>query len=300
LSSIPLRRPHLALARGDGAARGVHLALHALHLRLGLHQPALQRGGALVGDGDELLGASAFGGAARSRSHRVFERLAELHARLDVLAGHLAERVRARDDVVELLLARLVLALERRVLLDVLALPEPELGDDVFELASLRRRRAELLVARLVLLDELHVQQRVLLKHFAVLALHHLHLGRPSLELLGLLGRADLQRAVRIRSLHQVIHELRVGGGGVRDGAHRRANAGHAREDRGTRSRGSATTARAFAVARPLVRVRSLGPKFKSRLGWPLPFFGAIRGSRAGGVRTFSARGADLVSSSPS
>ena len=38
-----------------------------------------------------------------------------------------------------------------------------------------------------------------------------------------------------------------------------------------------------------------------SNLSWGGPcHFSAIRGSRAGGVRTFSARGADLVSSSPS
>ena len=117
----------------------------------------------------------------------------------------------------------------------LLALPKVQLGDDVLELARLRRRRAELLVARLVLLDELHVQQRVLLEHLAVLALHHLHLGRPSLELLGLLGRADLQRAVRRRSLHQIIHQLRVGGG-VRHGARERADA----EEGAERGRGGA------------------------------------------------------------
>ena len=204
---------HLSLARLDGTLRGVHLGLHALHLRLSLDESALERRGAFVGDGDELLGARLHPRGAGAAGDSLLERLGELHARLDVLARDFAEGVTAGDDVVELLLDALVVLLELQVALDLLLLPEVQLGDLILEFSLLGGGGAESLVARLVLLDELHVQQAVLLQRLAVLALHDLHLGLPSLDLLALLRHANLQRTVAVRGVHEVIHELRPGGG---------------------------------------------------------------------------------------
>ena len=148
----------LSVARRDRALGRVHLGLHARHLRLGLDEAALQRGGAVVRRRRERLCPRLRARRARAFGDGGSERLGEFHARLDVLAGDFAEGVAAGDDVVELRLDALVVLLELEVPLRLLLLPKVQLGDLILELPLLRGGGAQALVARLVLLDELHVE----------------------------------------------------------------------------------------------------------------------------------------------